>query len=85
VDRQTSRWHLNFIPTHSSWLNQAEPFFAKITEQRIRRDNFPSVKHHRQAILDYIKHHNENPKTFKWIASAKMILSKIEKFCNTFS
>lgn len=79
------RWHLHFIPTHSSWLNQVERFFAKITTQRIRRDSFRSVKHLREVILDYIKDHNENPKPFKWTASAEMILSKVEHFCRSLA
>jgi len=79
------RWHLHFIPTHSSWLNQVERFFAKITAQRIRRDSFRSVKQLRETILDYIKHHNEDPKPFKWTASAEMILRKVEKFCNSLT
>jgi transposase len=36
-------WHLHFIPTHSSWLNQVERFFALITNDRIRRESFLSV------------------------------------------
>jgi transposase len=79
------RWHLHFIPTHSSWLNQVERFFAKITEQRIRRESFRSVQHLEQAILDYIEHHNKSPKPFKWTASAELILGKVENFCNSLS
>jgi len=33
-------WHIHFIPTHSSWLNQVERFFSLITTQRIRRGTF---------------------------------------------
>lgn len=29
--RVIPHWHLHFIPTHSSWLNQLERFFALIT------------------------------------------------------
>mgnify|MGYP000744471247 CR=1 FL=1 len=36
-------YHLHFIPTSSSWLNQIERFFAEITEKRIRRGVFKSV------------------------------------------
>lgn len=79
------RWHLHFIPTHSSWLNQVERFFAKITEQRIRRESFRSVQHLREAILDYIKHHNQKPTPFRWTASAELILGKVEHFCNTLT
>jgi putative transposase len=38
------RWHMHFIPTYSSWLNQVERFFALITDKTIRRGSFSSVK-----------------------------------------
>lgn len=79
------RWHLHFIPTHSSWLNQVERFFAKITEQRIRRESFRSVEELRKTILAYIEHHNQNPKPFKWTASADLILGKVESFCKSLA
>jgi hypothetical protein len=37
-------WHIHFIPTCSSWLNQVERFFALITDKAIRRGSFTSVK-----------------------------------------
>jgi putative transposase len=36
------RWHMHFIPTYSSWLNQVERFFALITDKAIRRGSFGS-------------------------------------------
>lgn len=71
------RWHIHFIPTHSSWLNQVERFFAQITNQRIRRGCFRSVKHLRQAITDYIDEHNQDPKPFAWTATADTIIGKV--------
>ena len=65
----------------AEYLNQVERFFAKITEQRIRRESFRSVQHLREAILDYIHHHNKHPKPFNWTASAEMILGKVDNFC----
>ena len=76
------RWQLHFIPTHSSWLNQVERFFAKITTEQIRRNPFRSVSHLRRCILDYIHDHNRDPKPFKWTASADIILGKVEHLCN---
>jgi len=46
-------WQLHFIPTHSSWLDQVERFFAKITLEVIRRGLFTSVPHLRKSTLDY--------------------------------
>jgi putative transposase len=37
------RWHMHFIPTYSSWLNQVERFFGLITDKVIRRGSFTSV------------------------------------------
>ncbi len=74
-------WHLHFIPTHSSWLNQVERFFALITNDRIRRGSFRATTELKQAINDYIDKHNENPKPFVWSASADQILGKVAQLC----
>lgn len=76
------RWKLHFTPTHSSWLNQVERFFARITQDRIRRGVFRSVAELDQAIQDYIAEHNKNPKPFRWTASADLILGKVKTICN---
>ena len=75
------RFHLHFIPTHSSWLNQVERWFAKITNEAIRRGSFRSVPHLRQTILDYIAANNRAPKPFVWTASADLILGKVAHLC----
>jgi transposase len=79
--RKHPRWHLHFIPTHSSWLNQVERFFAKITNERIRRGVFRSVGELQQAIESYIANHNRAPKPFRWTASADAILGKVAALC----
>ena len=79
------RWHLHFIPTHSSWLNQVERFFARITEERIRRESFRSVAHLRQTILDYIDQHNQTAKPFRWTAPADLILGKVQHLCKSLT
>jgi transposase len=76
------RWHVHFIPTHSSWLNQVERFFAQITTKRIRRGSFRSVAELRQAILSYIDRHNAAPRPFQWTASADLILGKVQSICS---
>jgi transposase len=57
-------YHLHFTPTSASWLNQVERFFARITEDRIRRGVFTSVPHLERAIADYLAEHNRDPRPF---------------------
>ena len=78
-------YHLHFIPTSSSWLNQVERFFAEITEKRIRRGVFRSVPALEQAINEYLAAHNADPKPFVWVADADSILDRIKKVCESTS
>lgn len=75
------RYHLHFTPTSSSWLNQIERWFGKMTQQRLVRDAFKSVDSLIKAILEYIEHNNENPKPFIWTATADLILDKVKRHC----
>jgi len=74
-------WHLHFTPTHASWLNQVERFFAKITNDAIRRGNFHSVGELKKAIEEYLSDHNQAPKPFRWTADASTILAKNAALC----
>jgi transposase len=73
------RFHLHFIPTSSSWLNLVERWFREITDKRIRRGVFQSVKQLIEAIRAYIDEHNENPRPFVWTAKAQDILEKVRR------
>jgi len=73
------RFELHFTPTGASWLNQIERFFGLITDERIRRGNFTSVKQLEKAIHDYIQHHNENPTPFIWTATPEKIFDKLSE------
>ena len=73
------RFQLHFTPTSSSWLNLVERWFREITEKRIRRGVFHSVKDLISAIEEYLEVSNENPKPFVWTASVESILDKVNK------
>jgi site-specific recombinase XerD len=79
------RYHLHFTPSSSSWINQIERFFAEITDKRIRRGSFESVRSLEQAICAYLYDHNQDPKPFAWVATADDILAKIKRFCERTS
>jgi len=77
--KRHKRFHLHFIPTSSSWLNLIERWFREITDKRIRRGVFRSVKELIAAIEAYVAAHNENPRTFAWTAKAETILEKVRR------
>src|SRR5258705_4860611 len=73
------RFHMHFTPTSSSWINQVERFFGRITTDRIRRGVFKSVAELEATIQNYLERHNANPKPFVWTKSAADILEKVAR------
>jgi transposase len=69
----------HFIPTYSSWLNLIERWFAEITNKRIRRESWESLKELETAIIDYITGWNKSGRKFVWTKKAKEIQQSIDK------
>jgi transposase len=74
------RFHVHFTPTYGSWINLVERWFAELTNKRIRRGVFRSVKELEAAIREYIDVHNEDPKPFVWTKTADQILASIARY-----
>ena len=74
------RFHIHFTPTYGSWINLVERWFAELTNKRIRRGVFRSVKELEAAIREYIDVHNEDPKPFVWTKTADQILASIARY-----
>ena len=74
------RFHIHFTPTYGSWINLVERWFAELTNKRIRRGVFRSVKELETAIREYIDVHNEDPKPFVWTKTADQILASIARY-----
>ena len=70
---------MHFIPTSGSWLNIIERWFREITDKRIRRGSFISVQQLIDAIMEFIKAHNANPKPLIWTAKVQDILDKVAR------
>ena len=62
-------------------LAKANPFLAgkihELTDKAIRRGVFKSVKDLVEAIQNYIKINNQNPKPFVWTKRVDQILEKV--------
>ncbi len=69
----------HFVPTRSSRLNLVERWFRELTQKTIRRGSFGSVPDLKQAIEEFMRAWNQNPKPFIWTASVGKIIEKIER------
>src|SRR5712664_947550 len=74
------RFHVHFTPTYGSWINLVERWFAELTNKRIRRGVFRSVKDLETAIREFIQVHNEDPTPFVWTRTADQILASIARY-----
>jgi hypothetical protein len=70
---------VHFTPTYSSWLNQVEIWFNRITQQAIRRGTFRNVKDLVQKIDHYVQSSNRQASPFVWTVTADSILGKVER------
>ena len=75
-------WHIHFTPTSSSWINQVERWFAELTRKQLKRGVHRSTRELEEDILKFIKHHNQNPKPYRWTKSADDILAAVKRFCH---
>lgn len=76
------RFHLHFIPTHSSWLNLVERWFGLLTQRQLKRGAHTSVRQLKDAIMQFIDVTNEAPKPFIWTKTADQILEKVARFAS---
>jgi len=73
------RFHLHYTPTSSSWLNLVERWFRELTDKALRRGAFHSVPDLIASIQEYINAHNDDPRIYKWTATAEDILAKVAR------
>jgi transposase len=74
------RYHLHFTPTHASWLNLVERWFALLTQKAVKRASHTSVSKLEMDIRNFIEANNTDPKPFKWHKTADEILASIARF-----
>jgi transposase len=73
------RFHMHFTPTSSSWLNLIERWFRDLTQKRLRRGTFTSVRQLQAAIFEYVEHHNDRTEGYRWKALPADILAKVRR------
>ncbi len=73
------RFHIHYTPTSGSWLNQVERLFGEVTQKCLQHRSVETVPALEQNIGQYLDRRNENPKPFRWKASAVEILRKVKR------
>ncbi len=68
------RFRLHFTPTSSSWLNMVESWFSALSRRRLKRGIFSSVRELVEALQEYIRVNNKNPKPFIWTRTPTQLL-----------
>jgi transposase len=76
------RYRLHFTPTHSSWLNQVERWFALLSQRQIKRGSHYRVRELEAATSEFVAHHNQQPKPFVWTKAADTMLASIGRFAS---
>ena len=71
------QFHMHFTPTSASWLNMVEQFFRDISENRLRRRVFTSVRELITPIDGYIAHNNVKPNPVVCAKTARDILQQV--------
>lgn len=61
-----NRFEFIFTPTHGSWLNLVESFFAKMAHGMLRGIRTSSTDELKERILKYLDEVNEVPVIFRW-------------------
>jgi transposase len=79
------RFVLHFTPTYSSWLNQAERWFAELQRRCLDRGVFCSLDELTTALEDWIKLWNEGARPFTWTKTADQIIDRICRYCSRIS
>jgi transposase len=77
--RRHPRFRMHFTPTSSSWLNLVERWFRDLTQRRLRRGTFRSVRELQEAILEYVEQHNDRTSGYRWKALPEDILAKVRR------
>jgi transposase len=79
------RFHLHFTPTGASWINLVERWFAELTNKQIRRGVHRSTRELEDAIREFLRVNNDDPRPFIWTKSADDIFASIARFCERTS
>lgn len=75
------RFHIHFTPTHASWLNMVEGWFALLSKRKLKRGVHRSTRALERDIHEFLAANNESPTPFVWTKTADQILESLRRYC----
>ncbi len=76
-----NRFQFVFTPTHGSWLNLIEMFFAKLSKQCLRGIRVSTVDELEARVLQYLDWVNEDPVPFRWLYQLETLEVEPDHHC----
>jgi transposase len=72
-------FHVFWLPTNASWLDQIEIWFSILQRKRLQPNHFESLPELEQAITDFIAYYNQEAKPIKWTYTSAKLEMKLEQ------
>jgi hypothetical protein len=72
-------FHVMWLPTNASWLDQIEIWFSLMQRQLLQPNHFVTLDDLRHAINAFLAYYNEEAKAIKWTYTVEKLEKKLEK------
>jgi len=72
-------FHVIWLPTNASWLDQIEIWFSILQRKRLQPNHFESLQALEQAITDFIGYYNQEAKAIQWTYTIEKLEKKLEE------
>ena len=82
VERIRSRWPnalLIHTPVHASWINQIEIYFSILQRKVLTPNDFSSLAHLQQCLMDFQIHYQRTASPFQWTFTRKDLYVLLDK------
>ena len=70
-------FHLYWLPTNASWLDQLEIWFSILQRKLLQPNHFVSAQDLEQAISDFIAYYNQAAKPITWTYTVEQLEQKL--------
>lgn len=82
VERIRSRWPnalLVHTPVHASWINQIEIYFSIVQRKVLTPNDFSSLPHLEQCLMDFQKRYEQTASPFHWTYTRQDLYALLAK------